>query len=331
MQYKKRTAFLSCVHFLVDFSCALVLFSRFYGEGNWAVSLLIYNFCAFALQLPMGILADFFGRANWFSALGCLLVAGGFVVPDLMSAAIVIGVGNGLFHVGGGVEVMRGSKKATPLGIFVAPGAIGLYLGTMLGKRTAMLLLPAALLLLACALVCLLSAQKAQNDKGENAPWNLLILYAMFFVVVLRSMSGLFLSFSWKTGVFALLAVLCTALGKACGGFVSDRWGVRLSAAVSLTVSALLFLMGEYALAGLCAIFFFNMTMPMTLFGLCSRYRGSCGAMFGFLTFALFIGFLPQYFGWSFPGKDTLWLCVLSLVSILILVPVAERRQSVGK
>ncbi|MBE6954364.1 MAG: MFS transporter [Ruminococcaceae bacterium] len=332
MNYTTRTAFLSCVHFLVDFSCALILFSRFYGEGNWAISLLVYNFCAFALQLPMGILADYFGKANRFSALGCVLVAAGFVLPSLMSTAIVIGIGNGLFHVGGGVEVMRGApRKATPLGIFVAPGAIGLYLGTILGKRTAMFSVPVALVLVACALVCLLLASKQEEQTEENAPWSILILAAMFLVVVLRSMSGLFMAFSWKTGVFALLAVVCTAGGKACGGIVSDRWGIRLSAAVSLLLSAVLFLLGEYALAGLCAIFLFNMTMPMTLYSLCTRYRASCGAMFGLLTLALFVGFLPQYLGLHLPGEGGLWLCVLALVSLLILVPAAGRRQRVGK
>jgi len=332
MKNTGRTAFLSCVHFLVDFSCALILFSRFYGEPNWAVSLLVYNFCAFALQLPMGILADHLGFAGRFSALGCLLVAAGFVVPDLMATAIVIGIGNGLFHVGGGVEVMRGApKKATPLGVFVAPGAIGLYLGTLLGKRTDLFSVPVAGVMLACGLVCLLMAPKEEARQEENAPWSVLVLVAMFLVVVLRSMSGLFMAFSWKSGVLALLAVVCTAGGKACGGIVSDRWGIRLSAAVSLLLSAGLFLLGEYALAGLCAIFLFNMTMPMTLFGLCSRYRANCGAMFGLLTFALFIGFLPQYFGVLLPGMGTFWLCMLSILSLLILVPAAGRRQHVGK
>ena len=36
-----------------------------------------------------------------------------------------------MFHVGGGLEVLNGSPKAAPLGVFVSPGAVGLYLGTV--------------------------------------------------------------------------------------------------------------------------------------------------------------------------------------------------------
>lgn len=330
MNAASRTAFLSAVHFLVDFSCALILFSRFYMETNWEFSLLIYNFCAFALQLPMGILADHFGRANRFSALGCALVAVGFFLPNLMATAIVIGVGNGLFHVGGGCKVMRSAPdKASPLGIFVAPGAIGLYLGTLLGKRTAVFSLPVAAALILCGLICLLFTMQERSVEGKDAPWSALILAAMFLVVVLRSMSGMLLGFSWKTGVFAFLAVVCMAGGKACGGLLSDRWGLRLSAAVSLGLSAVLFLLGQYAAAGLCAIFLFNMTMPMTLFSLCHRYKSSCGAMFGLLTLALFVGFLPQYFRIQLPGEGRLWLCAGALVSMAVLVT-AGRRRKVG-
>lgn len=338
MKYTSRTAFLSCVHFLVDFSCALVLFSRFYGADHWALALLFYNFCAFALQLPMGILADHFGKANRFSALGCVLVATGFVLPDLMSTAIVIGIGNGLFHVGGGCEVMHATPDhASLLGVFVAPGAIGLYLGTLLGKRTAMFSIPVALALTACALVCLLlSPKNVASDvvfaEGKQQPFILrLIAAALFLVVVLRSLSGMLQNFGWKSGVLAFFAVLCTAGGKALGGILADRFGFRLTTVLSLGVGGALFLLSNHAIAGLAAILLFNMTMPLTLFALSARFPSHKGATFGLLTLALFVGFLPQYLG-VLPGLESRFaLCAIALISLVLLFPCVERSDHNGR
>lgn len=52
----KRTAALALTHALVDFTCALLLFSRV--GAAWLPAALVYNFCAFALQLPLGALCD---------------------------------------------------------------------------------------------------------------------------------------------------------------------------------------------------------------------------------------------------------------------------------
>ena len=53
-----RTAAYAVCHFLVDFSCAYLLFSTLAGRMGGAEQLLVYNFCAFALQMPLGLLAD---------------------------------------------------------------------------------------------------------------------------------------------------------------------------------------------------------------------------------------------------------------------------------
>ena len=58
-------------------------------------------------------------------ALGGLLPLPGYLL------ALVIGLGNSLFHVAGGTVTLKGAKDAGPLGVFVAPGAVGLALGTL--------------------------------------------------------------------------------------------------------------------------------------------------------------------------------------------------------
>ena len=55
-----ETALYSALHFLVDGVCAFAMFGRFLPRGDAAFSLLFYNFCAFALQLPLGLLLDLY-------------------------------------------------------------------------------------------------------------------------------------------------------------------------------------------------------------------------------------------------------------------------------
>ncbi|MFR6332297.1 MAG: hypothetical protein ACLUOI_28215 [Eisenbergiella sp.] len=48
----------SLAHFLVDFLCAYMIFRKTRESTLFYTGLLLYNFCAFAVQMPLGILAD---------------------------------------------------------------------------------------------------------------------------------------------------------------------------------------------------------------------------------------------------------------------------------
>ena len=65
----------SLAHLWVDLSCALLLFRTLFGESDWMLCVLLYNFCAFALQMPLGAVADRLNRNGLLAASGCLLVA----------------------------------------------------------------------------------------------------------------------------------------------------------------------------------------------------------------------------------------------------------------
>ena len=137
------TAIYSVLHLLVDGMCALAMFGRFLPRGNGHLYILLYNFCAFSLQMPFGVALDALcgsgkerrGEVPFlFAAAGVLCtIAGVFTHP------VILGIGNALFHVGGGVGTIREDtakgQKGRWLGIFVAPGALGLYLGTLSGKN----------------------------------------------------------------------------------------------------------------------------------------------------------------------------------------------------
>ena len=324
-----RTGLLSAAHFAVDFSCAFLIYCRFLSASDLSLAILLYNFCAFALQLPIGILADYFRKPERFAGLGCILCAASYLIPIAIPAVIIAGIGNALFHVGGGWEVMESSPEhAASLGVFVSPGAFGIYFGAILGERIFPFWLPPICLLALCALcVVYRGEERKENPSGsENADARYLVpALLLFLVVVLRSYGGFAQVFDWKQGILAFAAVCATVLGKTAGGFLSDRFGLRISGAISLGASALLFLLSRFAVAGLAAIFLFNLTMPMTLFALSKRMPDQKGCSFGLLTFALFLGFLPKYFGMQMPVPAGMLLCSVSLVSLAFYLPAVKR------
>ena len=187
--------------------------------------------------------------------------------------------------------------------MFVSPGALGLFLGTLWGRGEApgFRLAPAGLLLLGGA-VLLLCRQTFGSLRSGNAtvdleaPGRYAPLAPLFLVVVLRSYMGMNQAFPWK-GEWALALTLALVLGKTAGGFAMDRRGAKRSSAVSLGLAALLYLASALPLPGILAVFLFNMTMPVTLWAAARVMPGAKGFAFGLMTFALFLGFLPSWLG----------------------------------
>lgn len=323
-----RLCVYSLGHFWIDFCCALLMFSRLFGGGEWVVCVLLYNFCAFALQMPIGLLADRWGWNGRVAAVGCALVlAGWLLVPIPIVAAVTAGVGNACFHVGGGIQILTdGGKRSAPLGIFVSPGAFGIYFGTLLGKQNAvplwgialgMLLFVPAFLFLDHCLKGTSPSDALELSLSGNALW---VLVCCFLVVVLRSYLGLVLSFPCKTGPWVFWTVCAVVLGKAAGGFLGDRLGMVRAAAVSLGLSAVLFCFSSIPLAGTVAVFLFNMTMPITLWAAAQLLPGGKGFAFGMLTFALFLGFLPVWLGWPALLQSGLGYAIGAVCSLVLLV-----------
>jgi FSR family fosmidomycin resistance protein-like MFS transporter len=129
MSRRPLLALYALAHFWVDLSCAFLVFRTLADVEDLALCLLLYNFCAFALQMPLGLIADRLGRNGMVAAVGCLLVALAFGGPLPVLASVIAGTGNALFHLGGGIDILNVSeKRAAALGVFVSPGALGLYI-----------------------------------------------------------------------------------------------------------------------------------------------------------------------------------------------------------
>ena len=351
---------LSVLHFTVDLLCAYAVYTRFLPAAAAARVFFTYNLCAFALQLPLGAAIDLIDqycvKAARRELAGFLFAAGGAVLTLLgcFTSLFLLGLGNALFHVGGGVLTIGEDDweglKGRGLGIFVAPGAVGLFLGTAAGKgampglalaRGAVLGLfgtvaAVALLLLAVILrrtkPAPVAAEPAVEPALPGARTIVIAVLCCFLVVVLRSCVGLAVSFPWKNGfAIGLLAVICVAGGKAAGGFLAAAAGMRRAAVGTLLLAAACYLGGSDLLPGLLALFLFNMTMPMTLYKLKQILPGMPGLAFGILTFALFIGFLPVLGGYLSAVDGRLLGAAGSILSLLFLLPVLTGERPVRK
>ena len=323
---KRSLAVYGLAHFWMDLSCAFLLFRALSGGGQWMLCLLLYNFCAFAMQMPLGLLADRWDRNGLTAAIGCVLTAVACLPPLPLLTAALAGTGNALFHLGGGIDVLNASgERAAALGVFISPGALGLYIGTIWGRSAAprLGLAPLGLLLMA-ALILRHCPKTGRALRSGNAPLDLTApqgygaILPLFLVVVLRSYMGMNQSFPWKSQ-WALILTLALVLGKTAGGFLMDGLGSRRASGASLGLAAALYLASALPLTGTLAVFLFNMTMPVTLWAAARMIPGAKGFAFGLLTFALFLGYLPSYLGWpSLLTGPAAYACA-ALLSLILL------------
>lgn len=296
-------------------------------------AIIAYNFFAFFMQLPLGIIADQLNKNAVIAALGCFLVTLALAGRAYaFYACVIAGLGNALFHVGGALDVLAVShKRAAPVGIFVSTGALGLFFGTAmlhwLPMVAALLLFSAGLLL--CLYVHIrgkvtnLSMQLPIFDTGKLA-----VAVCLILTVCLRSYVGSAAVFAWKIHYWlALLAVGAVVLGKMLGGIMGDRVGFVRTAAHSLAVAAVAFLFAfNYPIAGIIALLCFNMTMPLTLTALVRLMPHNKGFAFGILTAALFVGAVAAF--WKIqPFSSPVGLCFLSLLSAGLLIPALQRGE----
>lgn len=321
---------LSLSHFTVDL-CCIFLIAGFMPVNHWVWYALLYNFCAFALQMPLGLLSDGKSRRLHLAFWGCIVVAAAFPILHLspLISCITAGIGNALFHIGGGTYTMDTfPKKIAPLGIFVAPGAFGVFFGYLAASafRIGNLLFPLLLLTAAAVIYPLLKKEAVRTVSPrilpEQKPLLIFGIFLLFTAVAVRAYFGSVLSFAWKTGfLFPLLFTCGIVGGKALGGLLGDRFGLISTAVFSLCMSGLCFCFGQTVpLCGILGILFFNMTMPLTLFALGEILENTKGFAFGISTFALFLGGLPDLFPEAACFQNTLGQLLLISIALLLII-----------
>ncbi|HZK88386.1 MAG TPA: hypothetical protein VFC27_04450 [Anaerovoracaceae bacterium] len=290
-------------HALIDAACAVVIFSL---PGMKALSpdvlfaiIILYNGLAFAMQAPIGFLADFIRKPELTAVVGCLLTAGALLFGYNPVVAICLaGIGNALFHIGGGIVTinLQPGKAAIP-GLFIAPGCIGVLLGTWIGQGfvgvewifvVLLLITAVGIMFLHRTPTGLPTGLAIHHSKTE------LIIFLLLLSVVIRSFIGLSLAYPWKTGItLPLIFILAVFFGKAFGGILADRFGWMRISIVGLLLSAPLLFFGAYEpVFAIFGIFFFNLTMPVTLVAIANLLPRYAGFSLGLTTMAIFIGLI---------------------------------------
>ena len=307
---------LSAMHFLVDGVCAAALFRFCGGSELFALLLLLYNTLAFTTQCLVGLLTDKLRMHRIPCAAAGAAVALGWLLPlSAVPRVILLGLGNSLFHVEGGTETLLSSdEKAWPLGIFVAPGAVGLALGKLWPSLG--LLFSILLLLLSAGELFLKDPPLLTRSDRSSPKRPYLLCGALLLAVAVRALGGSAVTFPWQAGALtAVLTAVVVCAGKAAGGFMMDRVGAMPSALLSIVPAAILiaFFAGSMSFS-LLGQFLLNLSMPVTLLLLYRLLPDAPGFAFGLAASALWPGTLA---GQLLPMHGTLSI-VCTLISFLL-------------
>jgi FSR family fosmidomycin resistance protein-like MFS transporter len=314
-------------HFLVDASCYFLLLGSNDSGNELMLCIILYNMLAFGLQLPFGWISDYLGKPVLLAFFGCMAICPAFfILRQALAATILAGIGNALFHVGGGsVALNLRPGKAVMPGIFVAPGGLGLFAGSMMVQfQLYPAYLMAVILFITGAILLLLKQPEIRYVKNKiNAQSFVFVCLILLFVTIgIRSAVGLSVSYPWKTemSLFTIF-IVAIALGKGAGGYLSDRFGWVKVTVSGLAVSAILLYFGaQVPIAGISGIFLFNFSMPVTLTAISNLLPGRPGFSFGLTTMALLAGSLPLLFKFNHFIAGDMRMVLLVLVSAATLL-----------
>lgn len=296
-----------------------------------------YGIVAFGIQPFLGVLVDRWKLNRAAGMAGCLITSAGIPAFALSPTlgVVVAGIGNGLFHVaGGGISLQLTPGQAAAPGLFVAPGAIGLALGSMAGSRMILPGWPFAALAVVTGLAGLLAVPRSFNNPAvqSNTSFRLdkaeLILLLLCFAIAVRSASGLAMTSLWRPFPAVMLALAIAAVaGKAFAGILADRLGwLRLTIPALLLATPLASFGARHEFFVIPAMLLVQTAMPVTLAAIGRIFPEKPSFAFGLASLVLVIGAIPIFFG-AGPTISQPWisaavqvLCVAALAAALNLM-----------
>ena len=302
------------LHLLVDglCVCSLYLIASSFPVSRLVGIFLTYNVLAFLTQPLTGLLADRMARKHWLLLASVLLLtmavlatsvvmALGTSAFGIMLVAVLLGMGNSLFHVWGGKQVaVKTNNDMRALGVFVSTGAFGLAIGFVFFSWP--------LLYVFLLLICLLavgvvqepegSSQESEDESLETRSWSqlfvILAVVGLMAAVMLRSFVGeAFSSGITKSSMMVLLIGGLSMLGKMAGGWIARQMGIVKMLVMVLLVVMVCYLFKDHGLVILLVgLFAVNCTMPVTLYLVNLVLPGKEGLAFGLLAAALIPGYI---------------------------------------
>ncbi|MCX6318014.1 MAG: hypothetical protein NTW29_12030 [Bacteroidetes bacterium] len=233
----------------------------------------IYAVIGFGGQLPVGFWLDRTRHIGLAARLSLLLLPLAavvyFISPE--AAIIVSGLASAFVHVTGGAICLQVHQNKTgPLGLFTAPGVLGLTAGGLLGNTgifIPVLVIVASLLLYFIIIRNSIPAYQPMVSKEselDNHDWIMLgILVLMCFRSFLFDVVN-YVGENYENGILYL--GLSAFAGKIIGGFAADRIGIKRYLYGSMLMALLLFQFGKTDIYALCGgIACLQSSVPLTL------------------------------------------------------------------
>lgn len=341
-----RTLLCAVMHFAIDFICIATM-SLLTSVDKVFLFIVAYDILAFVLQQPIGAVLDN-DRHDGLHRLGAVafLVVGigalcanialkGEIESDLaftlkVTCVVCLIVGNALFHsVGACATLDDAGDRTSRIGLFVAPGAIGVCCGM---RFFSLLAEGMPIIAVACAIVflCLFEDRTASLRPHFLDREDLIIVSALCACAFLRSFIGAKLSFAWSKEIWwaGIALVGAVFLGKTLGGFLSDVFSEAYVTVVSLVCAAVAIFFGDAHVAiGFLGTFLFNMTMAPVTMTVVRVVDDRPGEAFGLVSAMLGLG---GVFAMAVPSGsfDAYLLPALCIVSCAFAWPAMRRVES---
>ena len=151
----------------------------------------------------------------------------------------------------------------------------------------------------------------------------------MQFIVIVRAYMGYGIPTSWnKTAIQTVALYFAMGIGKLMGGILSDTFGAKKIALISI-IGALPFLLfgDNLMMISLIGVLLFSLTMPITLGILVSVLKRTPGLAFGLTTIGLLLGTLPIFFVRFSTKINCVIILVLTIICVLIINKVMRKME----
>lgn len=334
------------IHFVVEVLCFYFL-TAIVGDNLilWLAPF-IYDILAFVPQLLIGAISDRFAKIPFgiigmtLLLLGLSFMSFGVSLPTII-LTIIIALGNACVHVNGAEVTLRSSHgKIFPAALFVSGGSFGVITGKLLVG----LAQPWILILLGVTTipVILLAEKYRSQSNGAKIPCKdfnftnkkvplLAIALLAGLVVAIRGYVGYGIPTSWnKTTIQTIMLFSFMGIGKALGGLLVDKIGIRKTAFMSMLAATPFLIFGDQNMyISLIGVMFFSMTMAITLAILVSAFPKNPGFAFGITTVGLALGSMPTFFvRINNVFANSTILIVASILCLLIILKITRKDKN---
>lgn len=323
-------------HMIIDFVCASTIFSIYINNlvdtETFIKIVLLYNCLAFGLQILFWRLADKFQESTSLTIIWCILVGLWSVLffNHPIIATISVWLWNALFHVWWWiVSISTNPWKADVCWIFVAPGALWLFLWTLLWKSWNFLAREWIIATVTAIIWIIISSHNfnahhiinnfsptLEKEKLNRKTPAIIIISLLILSIIIRSFIWFIVWYSRKTWWLLIAFTLCIVFGKFFGWIVADKFGWMRTWISSLLLSLPCLIFGEkFRILWMIGIFLFNITMSIALSALIQAFPKRQWFAFWLLCLALLIWALPSLLWITFTWSENILIFYLILLS----------------